>query len=88
EGSQFTIANASDQDFGVAEISVHPRHMKQMKPHQIEGFNFLLRNLVCDRSVVAFWHMHRVVLKNLYDHKFYAKLPGKISKCQTTCSVA
>ncbi|KAI3898623.1 hypothetical protein MKW98_000736 [Papaver atlanticum] len=48
EGSQFTIANASDQDFGVAEISVHPRHMKQMKPHQIEGFNFLLRNLVSD----------------------------------------
>ncbi|KAI3840760.1 hypothetical protein MKX03_006496, partial [Papaver bracteatum] len=48
EGSQFTIANASDQDFGVAEISVHSRHMKQMKPHQIEGFNFLLRNLVCD----------------------------------------
>ncbi|KAI3876643.1 hypothetical protein MKX03_027665 [Papaver bracteatum] len=48
EGSQFTIANASDQDFGVDEISVHPRHMKQMKPHQMEGFKFLLRNLVCD----------------------------------------
>ncbi|KAI3968843.1 hypothetical protein MKX01_028993 [Papaver californicum] len=38
----------ADQDFGVAEISVHPRHIKQMKLHQIEGFNFLLRNLVCD----------------------------------------
>ncbi|RZC71854.1 hypothetical protein C5167_035025 [Papaver somniferum] len=49
EGSRFTIANASDQDFGVTEIAVHLRHMKQMKPHQMEGFNFLLRNLVCDR---------------------------------------
>lgn len=28
------------------EIIAHPRHMKQMKPHQIEGFNFLKRNLL------------------------------------------
>ncbi|KAK2998550.1 hypothetical protein RJ639_024309 [Escallonia herrerae] len=35
-------------DFMVAEISAHPRHRKQMKPHQIEGFNFLLSNLVTD----------------------------------------
>ncbi|KAI3968710.1 hypothetical protein MKX01_028860, partial [Papaver californicum] len=47
EGSPFIIANASDQDFGAAEMSVRPTHMKQMKPHKIEGFNFLLRNLVC-----------------------------------------
>jgi DNA repair and recombination RAD54-like protein len=32
----------------VTEISAHPRHMKQMKPHQVEGFNFLLSNLVGD----------------------------------------
>ncbi|RZC57139.1 hypothetical protein C5167_004444 [Papaver somniferum] len=37
------LANALDQYFGVSEISVHPRHMK---PHQIQGFNFLLRNTV------------------------------------------
>ncbi|KAI3755588.1 hypothetical protein L1987_55392 [Smallanthus sonchifolius] len=36
------------KDFSVGEISVHPRHKKQMKPHQIEGFNFLLSNLVSD----------------------------------------
>ncbi|OVA06195.1 SNF2-related [Macleaya cordata] len=48
EGAQFSVLNASEQDFGAAEISVHPRHMKQMKPHQLEGFNFLLRNLVSD----------------------------------------
>ncbi|MCL7039562.1 hypothetical protein MKW94_005376 [Papaver nudicaule] len=36
DGFLFTIADASDQDFG------------QMKAHQIEGFNFLLRNFACD----------------------------------------
>ncbi|MCL7046709.1 hypothetical protein MKW94_028414 [Papaver nudicaule] len=48
EPAQFTVQNSLDQDFGVPDISVHPRHMKQMKPHQLEGFEFLLRNLVCD----------------------------------------
>ncbi|PSS19109.1 Protein CHROMATIN REMODELING like [Actinidia chinensis var. chinensis] len=38
----------SGQDFIVAEISAHPRHRKQMKPHQVEGFNFLLSNLVTE----------------------------------------
>ncbi|GAB4837875.1 hypothetical protein Ancab_027401 [Ancistrocladus abbreviatus] len=28
------------------EISAHPRHRKQMKPHQIDGFNFLRSNLL------------------------------------------
>ncbi|XP_042494760.1 protein CHROMATIN REMODELING 35-like [Macadamia integrifolia] len=39
----------SQEDLTVAEISVHPRHRQQMKPHQIEGFNFLQRNLVTDK---------------------------------------
>ncbi|XP_057788248.1 protein CHROMATIN REMODELING 35-like isoform X2 [Salvia miltiorrhiza] len=38
----------SDGDPGVAEIHPHPRHRKEMKPHQTEGFNFLLSNLVSD----------------------------------------
>lgn len=38
----------SDSDFTGAEIHPHPRHRKEMKPHQIEGFNFLLSNLVTD----------------------------------------
>uniref|UniRef100_A0A9I9DSW6 Protein CHROMATIN REMODELING 35-like n=2 Tax=Cucumis melo TaxID=3656 RepID=A0A9I9DSW6_CUCME len=38
----------SEDDLTVTEISAHPRHMKQMKPHQIEGFNFLISNLVSD----------------------------------------
>lgn len=38
----------SKDDLLVAEISAHPRHRKQMKPHQVEGFNFLISNLVGD----------------------------------------
>lgn len=30
------------------EIYAHPRHRNQMKPHQVEGFNFLASNLVTD----------------------------------------
>nr|GMD09978.1 protein CHROMATIN REMODELING 35-like [Ipomoea batatas] len=40
--------NKSSQEFEITEISAHPRHKKQMKPHQVEGFNFLLNNLVTD----------------------------------------
>ncbi|RDX93995.1 Protein CHROMATIN REMODELING 35, partial [Mucuna pruriens] len=37
--------NVAEDDLVVTEISAHPRHMNQMKPHQVEGFNFLVRNL-------------------------------------------
>ncbi|XP_038694237.1 protein CHROMATIN REMODELING 35-like isoform X2 [Tripterygium wilfordii] len=39
----------SDKDFTVTDISAHPRHVRQMKPHQVEGFNFLCSNLVADK---------------------------------------
>ena len=38
----------SEDDLTVTDISAHPRHMKQMKVHQEEGFNFLVSNLVGD----------------------------------------
>lgn len=38
----------SEHEFIATEISAHPRHRKQMKPHQVEGFNFLTSNLVAD----------------------------------------
>ncbi|KAL7259891.1 hypothetical protein ACSBR1_005702 [Camellia fascicularis] len=38
----------SRQDSAVTEISAHPRHKNQMKPHQVEGFNFLLSDLVAE----------------------------------------
>ncbi|XP_038970158.1 protein CHROMATIN REMODELING 35-like isoform X3 [Phoenix dactylifera] len=37
------------EHFIAADVSIHPRHLKQMKPHQLEGFNFLVRNLVNDK---------------------------------------
>lgn len=47
KGDIFGI-NVADDDLVVTEISAHPRHTKQMKPHQVEGFNFLVRNLAGD----------------------------------------
>ncbi|XP_019179371.1 PREDICTED: protein CHROMATIN REMODELING 35-like isoform X2 [Ipomoea nil] len=44
----FFEPNKSSHEFEIAEVSAHPRHKKQMKPHQVEGFNFLLNNLVTD----------------------------------------
>lgn len=37
---------SSDDDMMANEIFAHPRHSKQMKPHQVEGFNFLCSNLL------------------------------------------
>lgn len=37
---------SSDDDMRANEIFAHPRHSKQMKPHQVEGFNFLCSNLL------------------------------------------
>ncbi|KAL6341224.1 hypothetical protein AAG906_032342 [Vitis piasezkii] len=38
----------SEHSLIVTEIHAHPRHSMQMKPHQVEGFNFLVSNLVAD----------------------------------------
>ena len=37
---------SSNDDLMANEIFAHPRHNKQMKPHQVEGFNFLCSNLL------------------------------------------
>ncbi|KAK8656226.1 hypothetical protein V6N13_098182 [Hibiscus sabdariffa] len=48
-GSTETVGiKLSEGDLTVTGIAAHPRHMKQMKPHQLEGFNFLLSNLVTE----------------------------------------
>ncbi|KAK1388216.1 hypothetical protein POM88_016394 [Heracleum sosnowskyi] len=39
---------SSGQDFVSTEFFAHPRHKKLMKRQQVEGFNFLGRNLVND----------------------------------------
>lgn len=48
ESSKVAGVNFSEGDLMVTEISAHPRHTKHMRPHQIEGFNFLVSNLVGD----------------------------------------
>ncbi|KAK6240892.1 SNF2 [Theobroma cacao] len=48
ESTETVGVNFSEDDLTVTDISAHPRHLKQMKPHQLEGFNFLLSNLVTD----------------------------------------
>ncbi|KAL4318611.1 hypothetical protein GQ457_18G017250 [Hibiscus cannabinus] len=49
KGSTETVGiKLSEDDLTVTGIAAHPRHMKQMKPHQLEGFNFLLSNLVTE----------------------------------------
>ncbi|KAF6163067.1 hypothetical protein GIB67_001395 [Kingdonia uniflora] len=45
----FSLPNNAEQDLALTEISVHPRHMQQMKQHQLQGFNFLVKNLVSDK---------------------------------------
>ncbi|TVU42390.1 hypothetical protein EJB05_08792 [Eragrostis curvula] len=37
------------EDFIVSDIAIHPRHAKKMRSHQLEGFNFLVKNLVGDK---------------------------------------
>ncbi|KAI4298300.1 hypothetical protein L6164_031877 [Bauhinia variegata] len=39
---------SSIEELTVTEVAAHPRHMRQMKPHQLEGFNFLCSNLIAD----------------------------------------
>lgn len=38
----------SSHDYSFHELTIHPRHQKVMKPHQVDGFKFLLSNLVGD----------------------------------------
>ncbi|KAK4340371.1 hypothetical protein RND71_041833 [Anisodus tanguticus] len=40
----------SSDDIDMTEICVHPRHRKQMKSHQVDGFNFLVSNLLRDKG--------------------------------------
>ncbi|KAJ3696110.1 hypothetical protein LUZ60_001487 [Juncus effusus] len=46
--SDFKTLNLPQDDFSVSEIFLHPRHNRNIKPHQKEGFDFLVKNLVCE----------------------------------------
>ncbi|KQJ95949.1 protein CHROMATIN REMODELING 35 [Brachypodium distachyon] len=36
-------------DLLALDIAIHPRHKKQIRSHQLEGFHFLVKNLVSDK---------------------------------------
>ncbi|CAN0890426.1 Protein CHROMATIN REMODELING 35 [Linum grandiflorum] len=42
------VVDVHQVDIITTEVCPHPRHRKQMKAHQLEGFNFLCSNLVSD----------------------------------------
>ncbi|KAJ4816255.1 DNA repair/recombination protein [Rhynchospora pubera] len=48
DSTDFESLKLPQDDFEVAEVAIHPRHLKMIKPHQMEGFNFLVKNLVTD----------------------------------------
>ncbi|KAL5555496.1 hypothetical protein UlMin_037732 [Ulmus minor] len=48
ESTAITGLDFSGNELMTSEVYAHPRHAKKMKPHQVEGFNFLVSNLVSD----------------------------------------
>ncbi|KAK2654722.1 hypothetical protein Ddye_014578 [Dipteronia dyeriana] len=46
DSSDMVGVKLSEDDLVVTDIAAHPRHKKQMKPHQVEGFNFLRRDFL------------------------------------------
>nr|XP_019704479.1 protein CHROMATIN REMODELING 35 isoform X2 [Elaeis guineensis] len=49
DGLKYSESKISEHELIAADISIHPRHTKQMKPHQMEGFSFLVKNLVTEK---------------------------------------
>ncbi|XP_047064643.1 protein CHROMATIN REMODELING 35-like, partial [Lolium rigidum] len=37
------------EELTVLDIAIHPRHAKHMRPHQLAGFHFLVKNLVSEK---------------------------------------
>nr|CAD1828023.1 unnamed protein product [Ananas comosus var. bracteatus] len=46
---EYNELKPSDDNMILEDIALHPRHLKQIKPHQLEGFNFLVKNLLADK---------------------------------------
>ena len=44
-------------------LSMHPQHSEQMKPHQVEGFNFLIKNLADEDNPGGCILAHALVLE-------------------------
>lgn len=48
DNTDFESLKLPQDDFEVTEIAIHPRHRKLIKSHQMEGFDFLVKNLVSE----------------------------------------
>ncbi|KAJ3702736.1 hypothetical protein LUZ61_006441 [Rhynchospora tenuis] len=42
------LLNGFNEEITGEDIAIHPRHRKHIRPHQLEGFNFLVKNLTGD----------------------------------------
>ncbi|XP_015690438.1 protein CHROMATIN REMODELING 35-like [Oryza brachyantha] len=61
-------------------LSIHPQHSQQMKPHQVEGFNFLIKNLADENNPGGCILAHapgsgKTFLIISFVHSFLAKYP-------------
>ncbi|CAO1943879.1 unnamed protein product [Urochloa humidicola] len=62
-------------------LSIHPQHLQQMKPHQVEGFNFLIKNLADENNPGGCILAHapgsgKTFLVISFVHSFLARYPG------------
>ncbi|PVH33199.1 hypothetical protein PAHAL_9G593400 [Panicum hallii] len=62
-------------------LSIHPRHSQQMKPHQVEGFNFLIKNLADENNPGGCILAHapgsgKTFLLISFVHSFLARYPA------------
>ncbi|RLN41709.1 hypothetical protein C2845_PM01G04010 [Panicum miliaceum] len=62
-------------------LSIHPRHSEQMKPHQVEGFNFLMKNLADENNPGGCILAHapgsgKTFLLISFVHSFLARYPA------------
>ncbi|XP_024314539.1 protein CHROMATIN REMODELING 35 [Brachypodium distachyon] len=48
--SEIVLGNVTVyEDLTALDVAIHPRHAQHIRPHQLEGFHFLVKNLVCDK---------------------------------------
>ncbi|KAJ4820237.1 DNA repair/recombination protein [Rhynchospora pubera] len=47
-GKPAKLLNGLNEEITGDDIAIHPRHRKHIRPHQLEGFNFLVKNLTGD----------------------------------------
>ncbi|KAL5217914.1 hypothetical protein ABZP36_018598 [Zizania latifolia] len=62
-------------------LSIHPQHSQKMKPHQVEGFNFLIKNLADENNPGGCILAHapgsgKTFLLISFVHSFLARYPA------------